>query len=130
MNNHQSVTLAMLALGSSLLGCKDGTGPTPTGYCLAARSLAIVLDVTDSLSGVGLASQASGAVIAGAYQDSLHHSTSATVLVGGDRVGTYSVTLQHPAYRDWSTSGVEVSQVGSCGNVIPVHVAARLVHAL
>jgi hypothetical protein len=129
MHNHQSLTLATLVLGTSLLGCRDGTSPTPTGYCLAPRSLAVVLDVTDSVSGVGLAGQASGTVIAGAYQDSLHHSASATILVGGDRIGTYSVTVQHPGYRDWTRSDVVVAQVGSCGNVIPVQVAARLVGA-
>ena len=121
----------LLALGVALTGCwLDSSTSPPIGYCAAPRSIAVMLDVSDSLSGVGLADSAAGTASTGAYQDSLHHTAlSPTSLWSGDQVGSYTVTVQHPAYRDWVMADVAVTQRGLCGNVIPVHLAARLVRA-
>jgi hypothetical protein len=114
-------------LATALLACDN---PGPGGFCTAPRSIAVQLDVSDSLTGVGLADSAAGTAVSGGYQDSLHHfgSPPATTLWGGDRIGIYTVTVQRPAYRDWVKANVRVSQVGECGNVIPVDLVARLVH--
>jgi len=59
--------------------------------------------------------------MAGAYSDSLHHvPPSPTLLIAGDSLGTYSVTVQRSGYADWTRTGVSVTQVGVCGNVLPV----------
>ena len=118
----------LIAVGFTLAGCMADT--PPIAYCLAPRSIAVILDVSDSLSGVGLADSATGTATSGAYQDSLHHmAMSPTSLWSGDQVGRYTVTVHRPAYRDWVMSNVVVSQTGPCGNVIPANLVARLVHA-
>jgi hypothetical protein len=116
----------VLTLSLALIGClNDSSGPNT--FCAAPRSIAVQLNVSDSSSGVALADSATGTVVSGGYQDSLHQ-VSTTTLWGGDRIGTYTVTVQRPAYRAWVMTHVAVSQKGPCGNVIPVDLVARLVH--
>jgi hypothetical protein len=47
----------------------------------------------------------------------------------GDRVGTFTITIDRPRYQTWVRSDVQVSLKGPCGNVIPVRIAARLQRA-
>lgn len=118
-------TAGRFVLCGALLSACDGV--MPNGLCTAPRSIAIEVDVSDSLSGRGLADSTTGAVQAGSYTDSLQHvSTSATLLLGGNQLGTYTVTVSHAGYVTWVQNGVRVTQRGTCGNVIPVHLAARL----
>jgi hypothetical protein len=120
-----ATTLVLIA-GTS---CRASTS-VPIEYCTAPRSIAVELDVRDSVSGAAIADSAAGAVATSSYQDSLHHITgSASLLWGGDQLGTYTVTVRHPAYADWSKANVVVSQRGPCGNVIPVQLTALLVRA-
>jgi hypothetical protein len=99
----------------------------PIAACAATRSIAIEVAVTDSISGLGRADSASGLVQAGSYTDSLVSlGGSATLLFGGDQLGTYNVTLSRPGYAPWSRTGVAVTRKSVCGSVIPVHLDARL----
>jgi len=118
------------AIALTLFACISCTRSiVPSGFCAAPRSIAIELVVRDSVSGVYLADSATGTVTAMTYQDSLHHFGFAdSLLWGGDQLGTYALLVQRPGYRDWTKSGVVVSQRASCGNVIPVQLNALLVH--
>jgi hypothetical protein len=99
----------------------------PTGFCTAPAPIAIEATVTDSVSGRPLADSALGLVQAGSYVDSLHHvSTSPALLFGGQRLGTYQVTISRTGYSPWQRSGISVTQTGPCGNVLPVQLNARL----
>jgi hypothetical protein len=106
------------------VGCTDYG---PNAACTAARSIAIEVRVTDSITGLARADSATGQVQAGSYSDSLvQFDTSTDLLFAGDRLGTYSVTISRPGYVAWSRSGVGVTQRGVCGNVLPVHLDALL----
>src|SRR5574340_764454 len=105
-------TLLAVALAVAACGA-GGTGPVPIGFCTAPRSIAVVLLVRDSLSGTGVADSAKGTVVATNYQDSLHHfGSSDSLLWGGEQLGTYTVTVQRPAYATWTKADVLVSQRG------------------
>ena len=68
---------------------------------------------------------ARGAVQSGTYVDSLHPTWDGQ-LEGGDKLGTYAITLERPGYQDWIRANIEVTQQGPCGNVIPVKLTALL----
>lgn len=103
---------------------------TPFGFCTAPASVAVVVDVHDSISGAALADSASGTLATPSFQDSLHHVSGVdSELVGGNQLGTYTVTVHRPSYADWIEAGVVVSRTGPCGNVIPVQLTAALVRA-
>jgi hypothetical protein len=118
------VALAVLALGS--IGCAMQETP-PTGFCTAPAPIAVEVTVTDSVSGQALADSASGSVETAGVADSLHHITnSTTLLMGGTRLGNYTVTVSRPGYATWQRSNVSVTQTGPCGNVLPVALDALL----
>jgi hypothetical protein len=99
----------------------------PNAACTATRSIAIEVSVTDSITGLARADSATGFVQAGSYSDPLlPYGNSATLLFGGDRLGTYSVTVTRPGYATWSRSGIAVTQKSICGSVLPVHLDALL----
>jgi hypothetical protein len=99
----------------------------PNMACTATRSIAIEVSVTDSITGQNLADSATGLVQAGSYSDSLvAYNSPATVLLGGNQLGTYTVTVSRPGYATWSRSGIAVSQKSACGSVLPVHLDALL----
>jgi hypothetical protein len=110
-----------------LFACNAPSSPN-FGFCLAPRSIALEVVVTDSVSSAGIGDSATGTVTTATYQDSLHHFTPDT-LWGGDQLGSYTITVRRPGYADWSQADVVVSNTGPCGNVIPVQLAARLVSA-
>ena len=120
--------LVLLTLGF-LLGCSRNPTASFAGRCLAPVSIAVIVAVDDSVSGASVVDSARGVAQAGAYVDSLHLSSPPPVLLGGDRLGTYEVTVTRPGYRQWTRSGVLVSQQGPCGNVIPVQLTALLQRA-
>ncbi len=98
----------------------------PIGWCLATRPIAVIVAVNDSVSGVSVTDSARGVAQVGAEVDSLRLSTSPPRLLGGTKLGTYQVIIDRPGYREWSRSGVVVSQQGACGNPIPVQLVALL----
>jgi hypothetical protein len=117
-----SVALCALLVVAAL-GCSEG----PNTACLATRSIAVELTVTDSLSNLGLADSSTGLLQAGTTVDSLEHvAGSSTLLLGGSQLGTYTVTVTRPGYATWSRAGIAVAQLSICGSVIPVQLAARL----
>ncbi len=119
-------TAAIAALGVSA-GCSSGTpSAPPLALCSAPQSIAVVVTVTDSVSGASIADGARGAVRAGTYLDSLRRTAPPAILVGGSRLGIFVVTVEHDGYRVWTRGGVVVSQQGPCGNVIPVQLTARM----
>jgi len=123
------LTLLLSAVGLSLGCTRAAINPTgPNGRCLAAASIAVVIDVQDSLSGASIADNARGVAQAGAYLDSLWLTAPPPRLIGGNRLGTYDVIVERAAYRQWTRSGVVVSRQGQCGNVIPVQLTALLQH--
>ena len=119
---------AVLLTIGFLLGC-SGDNAAPSGRCMAALSIAVIVAVDDSLSGASVVDNAYGVAQSGSYVDSLRVSGPPPVLLGGNRVGTYQVTVERPGYRPWTRNGVVVSQVSACGNVIPEHLTALLQRA-
>jgi hypothetical protein len=95
-------------------------------YCAATRPVAVEVTVLDSISGASLADGAYGSARVGAEVDSLRLSSPPPVLQGGTKLGTYDLTVEHPGYREWTRTGVVVSQQGTCGNPVPVALVARL----
>ncbi len=125
------VSLPWSVIGGAFLviaisACSSSTAPK--GFCTALQSIAVEVTVRDSLSGAVLADSAFGTAATPTYQDSLRH-VSDSVLLGGNQLGNYTVTVHRPAYADWVKSGVRVARAGECGNVIPVQLEARLVRA-
>lgn len=119
-----SLATPLCCLSAGLAAC-DSAGPNVA--CAAPRSIAIELSVTDSTTGLGIADSAFGLITDGAYSDSLHHVfPSPTVLIAGESLGTYAVTVGRPGYAAWSRTGIAVTQRGVCGNVVPVALAAPL----
>jgi hypothetical protein len=110
-----------------LAGCGSSGSSGPVAFCTAPRSIAIEVEVHDSITGAARADGATGTVATATYADSLHHDGSDTTLYSGDRLGTYQVLVQRPGYVDWDRMGIVVSTTGTCGNVLPVRLQARLV---
>jgi hypothetical protein len=100
----------------------------PIGACAAPKSLAVEVTVRDSISGQAAADGAIGVLTGAAVDDTLAHADSLTLL-GGDKLGTYTVTIDRPGYLTWIASDVRVTDVGMCGNVVPVKLSAKLQRA-
>jgi len=83
------------------------------------------VDVVDSVSGAGVAPAAGARVIAraGAYADTALLQSS-RVALAYERAGTYTLVVEHPAYRPWTRGGVGVRD-GAC-HVVPTVLTARL----
>ena len=118
---------SMLPLLFILAACRH-SATSPTGECSAPFAYAIVVSVLDSTSHALLADSAHGTVRTGAYLDSLH--LKSTVLVGGNQLGPYDVTVDHPRYHQWTRTNVQVSERGRCGTIISVQLTALLQPAL
>jgi len=91
---------------------------------------AIIVDITDSVTGALLAEQASGEVRDGDYVDSLQPKRwtkdwiMASRAAAEERPGTYEVTVMHHGYAPWSIKGVKVNR-DEC-HVETVELKARL----
>ena len=112
-----------LGLVLALAACVKGVA-APVAYCTAPQSIAIEVSALDSISQVSVADSARGVVQSGSYLDSMRLAYG--VLLGGNKLGTYQVTIDRPGYREWIRADVRVTQQGPCGNVIPVQLTARL----
>ena len=122
-----SVTAFFVLVGFS---CACNTSSVPVGFCTAAVPTAVTLTIVDSVTGAGIADSTSGSAVSGSYQDSLHHLIGFDSLAwAGNQLGTYSVTVHRSKYVDWNRPNIVVSQVGACGNVIPVALTVRMVRS-
>ena len=109
--------LPLLALAACEL-----SGPV---VCPAVVSAAFHVSAQDSISGANVLPGASVIARDGAYSDSVVAPPIVTVQgVGGNRPGTYTVTVRQTGYQVWSKSGLKVRD-GECG-VGTVEVVARL----
>ena len=119
--------LAMLAcvVGVGWMMSSCGSDSPLGGFCAAPRSEAVEVTVRDSISGQAAADGAIGTLVGGGVDDTLEHLDSLKIR-GGDQIGTFAVTIDRPGYLTWSASSVHVTEVGPCGNVIPVDLSARL----
>lgn len=106
---------------------KSGSGVTtgPIEYCTAVAPVALRITVQDSVTGRTLADSASGTFRVDATTGPLVRADSLD-LIGGNRVGTYSVTVQRPGYHTWTMLGVRATQTNACGGVEPVKLTAEL----
>jgi hypothetical protein len=118
-----SALLCLVGLGWILSSC--GSNSMPVGFCAAPRSEAVEISVRDSTSGLPAADGALGTLVGAGVDDTLEHVDSLRIR-GGDQTGTYVVTIDRPGFRTWSASNVHVTNVGPCGNVIPVEITALL----
>jgi hypothetical protein len=85
----------------------------------------VTVAVRDSTTGQAAADGAIGTLVGAGVNDTLFHADSLTIF-GGDQLGTYTVTIERPGYHTWSASDVHVTEVGECGNVLPVQLSAKL----
>ena len=118
-----SSVACLISLGWIAASC--GSDTTIVGYCAAPRSLAVVVTVRDSISGDAAADGALGVLTGASVEDTLINSDALTLL-GGDKTGTYAVTIDKLGYLTWSASNIHVTKVARCGNVIPVDLSAKL----
>ena len=119
----RATTLACAAaLTNALAGCG---GSSPVGICAAPAPRSVAVTVRDSISGAAAATNALGTIVGASIDDTLAQYDSLT-LEGGDRLGTFTVTIEKAGYFTWSRANVRVTETGPCGNVIPVSLTARL----
>jgi hypothetical protein len=116
--------MCLAALGCIASSCGSDSTP-PVGFCAAPRSLSVIVSVRDSITGQAAAEGATGTLVGASVDDTLLEADSLTLL-GGDQTGTFTVRIDRPGYLTWSASGVHVTEVGPCGNVIPVQLSAKL----
>jgi len=109
--------------------CSSASPIAAIAACTAAPSMAIVVSVRDSTTGAPAATDAFGTITSAGVVDTLQHSDSLKMF-GGIELGTYDVDIERPGYLPWTASGVHVTEVGMCGNVVPVQLSARLQMAM
>jgi hypothetical protein len=113
-----------LVLLAAIAGCD---GDEYEGACLASVDPAIVLEIRDSISGVGLADQAVATVTDGGYVDTLDYYPSEDPgwqSGASERGGTYDIKVTVAGYQMWTRENVVVKE-GSC-HVITQRLLARL----
>jgi hypothetical protein len=113
-----------LVLLAAIAGCD---GDEYEGACLASVDPAIVLEIRDSISGVGLADQATAVVTDGGFTDTLEYFPSEDPgwqSGANERGGTYDIKVTVEGYQAWTRDNVEVEE-GSC-HVITQRLLARL----
>lgn len=115
--------LPLLATSAALAGCDSEDGPV---ICPAVRRPALVLTVTDSLSGEPRALGVSGYVLAGSRLVPLEPENPGEParLVAFGPAGTYSVLVRREGYLPWARSEVRVA-TDNCGPAT-VELAVRL----
>lgn len=129
MRHHRSMDarwgIGSLAVVGVIVLAAGACSDSIVAPCTGLPSRAIVVAVSDSVTGAAAADGSFGTVEAAGKIDTLTQSDSLHMF-GGDRLGTYSVSIDHAGYATWTASSVAVTQLGSCGNVLPVQLTARL----
>jgi hypothetical protein len=87
--------------------------------------MAVVVTVRDSTTGQAAADGSIGVLTGASVDDTLINADSLTLL-GGEKTGTFTVTIDKPGYLTWTASNIHVTEVGECGNVLPVDLSAKL----
>ena len=121
-----TVLVIGFATAALITGCDSGIFGTG---CDLSLEPALRVDVVDSVSGAGVLAAQGARVVArdGAYADTAAVSSGQAFLAAG-RGGTYAVTVEHPEYRPWSRSDVQVRE-GRCDRPDMVVITARLQRA-
>ena len=114
----------VVGVGWIVASC-DSDSSGPNGGCLSKGSLAVVITVRDSISGDAAADGALGILTGAGVDDTLINSDALTLL-GGNKIGTYTVTIDKRGYLRWTASNVHVTKIGACASVIPVDLSAKL----
>lgn len=98
-----------LPLLLTLAACST-SAPTDV-VCTMVALPAVTVVVRDADTQAGLAGVARGAVVEGAYIDSLRAVGSATTMSAAyERPGTYSVDIRATGYQPFTTTGVKVTK--------------------
>jgi hypothetical protein len=84
--------------------------------CTLIFAPTVIVEISDSATGAPLAEQARGLISDGSYSDSLrpYGSNEDGVLLsrqaGGERPGTYDVTVVHPGYVAWQVRRIRIGR--------------------
>lgn len=94
--------------------------------CTAEARSGLAVTVRDSVSGSPVTNGADVVAREGAYADTARASliASGVYSLAVERAGTYEVTVDHPAYRQWRRTGVTVAR-DEC-HVLTVSLLARM----
>ena len=116
-------------LGSGLLvllaGCYQGGTLEPV-LCTQQFVFGLTVTVVDQSTSAPVANEATMTLRDGTYEEVVTDSWDGSTLSGaGERPGTYTITIEHPAYTTWTRAGVTIS-ADEC-HVIPVALTAELV---
>jgi hypothetical protein len=127
--------LALLAAltGAGALGLTTSACIGPFEPCDDVGNFGIQVTVIDSVTGrpPPIGSTAFLILTEGTYtetaQASLQIANGVLVVVGAlERPGTYSLEVRMTGYKNWTTTGVRVSEEGRCDNVKTVKLTARM----
>ena len=113
MTGHPSPARWLVVLG--LLGCRDAAD---TVNCAPAPPFTIVATVIDSVTGGAAAAGTDAVAVDGAVRDTLAPAGLARLENRSRRVGTYTVRVRKPGYRDWVRAGVDVRVRGDVCRVV------------
>jgi len=102
------VKVLIAALAALVASC----GGDDVVVCTAEARSGLVVTVRDSVSGSPVTNGAEVVAREGAYADTARASliSSGVYSLAVERAGTYEVTVDHPAYRQWRRVGVTVTR--------------------
>ena len=108
-----------------LAGCYP-SGTVDPVICTAQFVYGLTVTIVDQTTARPIAAQATMTIQDGTYEETVTDSWDGATLSGaGERPGTYTITIEHPAYTTWTRAGVTIS-ADEC-HVIPVALTAELV---
>ena len=111
----------LIALSGLAAGCRTGDVVCPT-----TLKYAIALRVVDSVMGMPPGTGSAVVATSGVRADTaLSPSSENVYLIGLRRSGVFTITVETPGYRDWSSSGVVVA-ADDCGVPQTVLLTARI----
>src|SRR5262245_36974154 len=115
---HRSLLVALAAVAPSLSAC-DALQSLTGGDCTTIAIPGISVAVFDSLTHAGLFFGTTVRAYDGAYTDSLTVTgdpgsapDALPISVAFEHAGTFRVTVTHPGYIAWTTTGVQVKKDG------------------
>lgn len=116
----------MKALSAVLVLLVAACGSDDVVVCTTEARSGLAVTVRDSTSGSPVTSGAEVVAREGAYADTARASliSSGVYSLAIERAGTYEVTVDHPAYRQWRRTGVVVTR-DEC-HVVTVSLLARM----